>query len=153
MTAQLAPTDSVYWPGNSPRCRCCWCCFFAGCNYERRWFDALIWTTSISLLIGHRTVWAGHSSRERPCNVLINAASALPFDRAHCTCIDKWRPVNFFSCGQNINQNNTPPIFICWFITRMALKWAWFFLKILLFPENWAKVFYLTMWKKVRKKS
>lgn len=66
MTAQLVSTGCVYWLGNSPCCCCCWCCFCPGCNYELCWFNALIWTTSISLLIGRRTVWTGHSSTERP---------------------------------------------------------------------------------------
>lgn len=79
MTAQLVSTECVHWLGNSPCCRRCWCCFCPGCNYELCWFYALIWTTSISSLIGHRTVWTGYSSTGRPCNVLIHPASAELF--------------------------------------------------------------------------
>lgn len=103
MTAQLVSTECVYWPGNSPRCRCCWCCFCPGCNYELCWFDALIWTTSISLLIGHRTVWTGHSSTGRPCNVSIYTASPLSCSWAICTYIDISN-LSIFLSSQNINH-------------------------------------------------
>lgn len=96
MTAQLVSTECVYWPGNSPCCCCCWCCFCLGCNYELCWFDALIWTASISLLIGRRTVWTGYSSTEHPsmCRYMQHMI-CISCNQAICTYIDKCRPVNF----------------------------------------------------------
>lgn len=85
MTAQLVSTECVYWSGNGPCCRCCSCCFCPGCNYELCCLDALIWTTSISLLIGHRTVWPGHSSAGRPRSVSIQ--------HLHSFSIKQCRPV------------------------------------------------------------
>lgn len=75
------------------------CCFCQGCSYELCRLDALVWTTSISLLIGHLTLWTGHSSTERPRDVSIHTPSARSRSQAELCLL-----INVNLLGLNINH-------------------------------------------------